>query len=82
MPDFKGLHVKEADKEIIAKIKEMGRLVDNASINHSYPFCWRSDTPLIKRALPSWYVAVETIRDRLVANNKVRTSMVDSCYMT
>ena len=64
-------HVKAADKEIIAKLKEMGRLVDNASINHPYPFCWRSDTPLIYRAVPSWFVAVENIKDRLLANNQV-----------
>ncbi len=64
--------VKEADKDIIAKLKEMGRLVDASSITHSYPFCWRSDTPLIYRAVPSWFVAVENIKERLLANNKVR----------
>jgi hypothetical protein len=41
--------LQEADKDIIAHIKELGRLVDSASITHSYPFCWRSDTPLIYR---------------------------------
>ncbi len=45
--DFAGLHVKEADRDIIAHIKKAGRLVDQATIVHSYPFCWRSDTPLI-----------------------------------
>lgn len=38
--------------------------------NLSYPFCWRSDTPLIYKAVPSWFVAVESIRDRLLKNNK------------
>lgn len=51
-------HVKEADKPIIAAIKAAGRLVDNAVLVHSYPYCWRSDTPLIYRAVPSWFVAV------------------------
>jgi isoleucyl-tRNA synthetase len=51
-------YVKDADKEIIASIKAAGRLVDHASLNHSYPFCWRSDTPLIYRAVPSWFVKV------------------------
>ena len=51
-------YVKDADKEIIANIKAAGRLVDHASLNHSYPFCWRSDTPLIYRAVPSWFVKV------------------------
>lgn len=35
----------------------------------SYPFCWRSDTPLIYKAVPSWFVAVESIRDKLLASN-------------
>ena len=39
--------MQDADKELIARIKAMGRLVDNGAIMHSYPFCWRSDTPLI-----------------------------------
>ena len=51
-------HVKEADKDIVAALKASGRLVDAAAITHSYPFCWRSDTPLIYRAVPSWFVKV------------------------
>lgn len=68
--DFKGLGVKEADKLIIADLKERGRLVKNDSLNHRYPYCWRSDTPLIQRAVPSWFVNVTKIKERLVANNK------------
>ena len=41
--------MKDADKAIIKHIKEAGRLVDNQTFVHSYPFCWRSDTPLIYR---------------------------------
>eukprot|EP00887_Chlorella_sp_A99_P005236 scaffold1.g5236.t1 len=67
--DFKGQHVKAADKEIIRRIKDMGRLVDHGAIVHSYPFCWRSDTPLIYKAVPSWFVRVEDIKTRLLANN-------------
>jgi hypothetical protein len=51
-------HVKEADRAIIAAIKGAGRLVDVGVLVHSYPYCWRSDTPLIYRAVPSWFVAV------------------------
>ena len=56
--DFAGMYVKEADKEIVAKIKAMGRLVEAAVLNHSYPFCWRSETPLIYRVrfMPIWAV--------------------------
>jgi len=68
--DFAGRYVKEADKDIIKKLKEMGRLEKNASINHSYPFCWRSDTPLIYKAVPSWFIAVERIQEQLLENNK------------
>lgn len=68
--DFQGLLVKEADKGIIAAVKSKGRLVSAGSINHQYPFCWRSETPLIYKALPSWFVAVEKIKESLLENNK------------
>jgi isoleucyl-tRNA synthetase len=68
--DFSGLHVKEADKAIIQHIKSQSRLIANERIVHSYPFCWRSDTPLIYKAVPSWFVRVESFRDRLTENNK------------
>ena len=67
--DFQGKHVKEADKEIIAAVKAAGRLVQSAAIVHSYPFCWRSDTPLIYRTVPSWFVKVEDIKPQLLENN-------------
>ncbi|CAK9141641.1 unnamed protein product, partial [Ilex paraguariensis] len=51
--DFSGRYVKDADKDIIQAVKEKGRLVKSGSCMHSYPFCWRSDTPLIYRAVPS-----------------------------
>ncbi|KAL2619895.1 hypothetical protein R1flu_000100 [Riccia fluitans] len=68
--DFQGRYVKEADKDIIAWVKASGRLVSSGSIMHSYPFCWRSDTPLLYRAVPSWFVAVEKFKDRLLKNNQ------------
>jgi len=67
--DFKGRRVKDADKDIIADLKRRGRLFKQDTIVHSYPFCWRTDTPLIYRAVSSWFVAVEKIKDRLVKNN-------------
>lgn len=69
VPDFQGRHVKDADKDIIAAVKVAGRLVSAGAIVHSYPFCWRSDTPLIYRAVPSWFVRVEDIKPKLLANN-------------
>ncbi|KAL0435307.1 UNVERIFIED_CONTAM: Isoleucine--tRNA ligase, cytoplasmic [Sesamum radiatum] len=68
--EFSGRYVKDADKDIIQAVKEKGRLVKSGSFTHNYPFCWRSDTPLIYRAVPSWFVAVEKIKDQLLENNK------------
>lgn len=67
--DFAGRHVKEADPDIMKYLEAKGNLVQKASIVHSYPFCWRSDTPLIYKAVESWFVNVESFRDRLMACN-------------
>ncbi|KAI9368437.1 tRNA synthetases class I-domain-containing protein [Aspergillus egyptiacus] len=61
VPDFQGQHVKAADKAIIKHLKASGRLIVDSQITHSYPFCWRSDTPLIYRAVPSWFVKIGPI---------------------
>ncbi|KAF8348297.1 tRNA synthetases class I-domain-containing protein [Amanita rubescens] len=68
--DFVGLHVKAADGPIQKALKAKGRLIVQSTVNHSYPFCWRSGTPLIYRAIPSWFVRVSPIVDQLVANNE------------
>jgi isoleucyl-tRNA synthetase len=69
VPDFAGQHVKEADKAIIAALKGNGSLYKQEVIQHSYPYCYRSNTPLIYRAIPSWYVRVTSIKDKLLAAN-------------
>lgn len=68
--DFSGSYVKDADKDIIEAIKRKGRLIKSGRFTHSYPFCWRSDTPLIYRAVPSWFVKVENLKEQLLENNK------------
>lgn len=68
--DFMGKHVKEADKDIIHWVKSRGRMIHSSTLTHSYPFCWRSDTPLIYKAVPSWFVRVEDIKTRLLASNE------------
>lgn len=73
--DFKGRHVKEADRDIIRHLKAAGRLIMDQQINHPYPHCWRSDTPLIYKAVPSWFVNVPSIKEKLLANN-LRSSWV------
>lgn len=70
VPDFEGTYVKDADKDLIRRIKERGRLFHQGTIRHRYPFCWRSDTPLIYKAVRTWFVAVEKIKEKLIANNK------------
>ncbi len=71
--DFAGQYVKDADKKIISYLKESGALYRHDTIQHSYPFCYRSDTPLIYRAIPSWYVRVTQFRDKLIdANQHIR----------
>lgn len=64
--DFKGLYVKDADKSIIAHLKTKGRLIQNGQVKHSYPYCWRSDTPLIYKAVPSWFIRVEQMSAQLL----------------
>ncbi|MDC6274572.1 isoleucine--tRNA ligase [Lacticaseibacillus paracasei] len=59
--DFKGMYVKDADKEIIKKLTASGNVLLASQIRHSYPFCWRSDTPLLYRTVPSWFVRVKEI---------------------
>jgi len=68
--DFAGMNVKEADKHIVRKLKDEDKLLLHETFQHSYPFCWRSDTPLIYKAIPAWFVKVEAIKDRIIANNK------------
>lgn len=74
--DFEGMYIKHADKIIIQALKERDRLVKNDSLNHRYPYCWRSETPLMQRAVPSWFVRVTDIKENLVANNRDQTYWV------
>lgn len=71
--DYAGQYVKDADKEIIRALKEAGQLYLHETIMHSYPYCWRSDTPLIYRTIPTWYVRVEDMKPQLLqANEQIR----------
>ena len=68
--DYAGINFKEADKEIMRRLKAEQKLFRQETVDHSYPFCDRTDTPLMYRAIPAWYVAVEKIVPQLVANNQ------------
>ena len=67
VPDFEGQYVKDADKNIMKMLTQKGRLYRAGTTKHSYPFCWRSDTPLIYKAVPSWFVRVEHMTKQLLA---------------
>ena len=69
VPEYAGRFCKDCDKDIIKRLKAEGKLVHQATIVHSYPFCDRTDTPLIYRAIDAWYVRVEDLHERLAANN-------------
>ena len=69
VPEYKGRFCKDCDKDIIKRLKSEGKLVHQATIVHSYPFCDRTDTPLIYRAIDAWYVKVEDLHERLAKNN-------------
>ena len=68
--DYVGMYIKDADKEIMKALKKNGRLVVQSTTKHNYPFCWRSDTPLIYRAVPSLFIRVEQMTQRLVECNQ------------
>jgi isoleucyl-tRNA synthetase len=73
---FAGLQVKpkghhqDADKKIVEALEAMGVLFKHDTIVHSYPHCWRCDTPLINYAASSWFVKVSALKQKLVAENK------------
>ncbi len=75
VPPYTGQYVKDADKEIIRALKQQGSIFYQGTIRHRYPFCWRSDTPLIYKAVSTWFVAVEKIKDRLLEANEQITWM-------
>ena len=72
VPDFEGMQVFEANQPVIRVLREKGSLVRSDSYVHSYPHCWRSDTPLVYRAVSSWFVKVTAIKAQLAeANTKI-----------
>ena len=68
--DYEGQNVFDANPQIIRDLKERGTVVRHDTYDHNYPHCWRTDTPIIYKAVSSWYVEVTAIRDRLVELNQ------------
>ncbi len=70
VPPYVGIQVFEANPLITEALRQSGVLVDSAPYEHSYPHCWRTDTPLIYKAVSSWFVAVSNIKDRMIELNR------------
>ena len=69
VPDYRGRFVKECDKDIMDRLKAEGKLVKREQILHSYPHCWRCSSPLIYRAVGSWFVSVEKVKGSMLKAN-------------
>lgn len=71
--DFEGLQVFEANPQVIRVLKERGRVIRHETYDHSYPHCWRTGTPLIYKAVSSWFVKVTDIKERMLElNDQIR----------
>ncbi len=69
-PAIEGVFVKDADHAIIERLKDEGHLLRRETIEHTYPFCWRCDTPLLYYPRESWFVKTTAIKERLLALNR------------
>ena len=67
---YRGMFVKDADPKIIEDLRAEGRLYRSATIRHTYPFCWRCETPLLYYALTSWFIRTTEVREQLLRNNR------------
>ncbi|MHB8263996.1 MAG: isoleucine--tRNA ligase [Acidimicrobiales bacterium] len=70
VPPYQGLQVFDSNEKIIHDLADMGALARSELYEHSYPHCWRTDTPLVYKAVSSWFVNVTAIKDRLLASNE------------
>ncbi len=66
---FSGKFVKDADEDIIADLESRGLLLRRETIRHTYPFCWRCETPLLYYAKQTWYIRTTAVKDELIARN-------------
>ena len=69
-PELSGLFAKKADKLILDMLEERGLLFKKLPYEHSYPFCWRCDTPLLYYARSSWFIEVTKVKEQLLAANR------------
>lgn len=70
LPEFQGINIKDADKDIIKYLKSKNLIYRHETYVHNYPFCWRSDTPLMQKAISTWFVRLEPLKKKLLQNNQ------------
>jgi isoleucyl-tRNA synthetase len=70
IPEYAGRLVFDADADIIKRIKAMGRLVHRSTLEHRYPHCYRCDSPLIYKAITTWFMKIEPLKQNMLANNQ------------
>ncbi|MBM4059769.1 MAG: isoleucine--tRNA ligase [Planctomycetes bacterium] len=71
VPDWRGLLVFDANKDVVRVLKERGLLLRHVTCEHNYPHCWRTREPLIYKAIPgAWFVKVTAIKERMQAHNR------------
>ncbi|MBQ9757925.1 MAG: isoleucine--tRNA ligase [Clostridia bacterium] len=75
---WKGMFVKDVDKLVIRDLKERNQLFEVINFEHSYPFCWRCDTPLLYYACDTWFIKMSAVRDQLLKNNETVNWMPDN----
>jgi isoleucyl-tRNA synthetase len=71
VPDYQGKFVKEADPLITRRLREEGKLIHQATLQHAYPFCYRCDSPLIYRAIDTWFCRIEPLKQTMIAANQL-----------
>ena len=67
--DYEGRFVKDCDSDIVKRLQEEGKLVHRSTHHHSYPHCWRCESPLIYRAISTWFVNIEKIKEKMLRAN-------------
>ncbi len=76
--EWSGIFVKDADKLIIRDLKERNQCFAVIPFEHSYPFCWRCDTPLLYYACDTWFIEMTAVRDKLLKNNETVNWLPDN----
>lgn len=70
VPDYAGRFVKDVDRDIVRRLRQSEMLFSDGTLVHSYPYCWRCDSPLIYRAISTWFVAIGPIKEKMIAANR------------